>query len=65
MSELALKLIDENKWTKVGSLNLSELNLKQLPPEISTCVWLNRLTLNGNAELSDLSPLKYLQNLLS
>lgn len=57
MSELALKLIEENKKTKGTSLDLGAYNLKQLPSELSRCVWLEELWLNDTRELSDLSSL--------
>ncbi|GAB4491980.1 MAG: hypothetical protein OHK0019_13030 [Saprospiraceae bacterium] len=63
MSKEALRLIAENKRTKAISLDLSFCDLKQLPSELSECVWLTELRLNDNEELSDLSSLKNLQNL--
>ena len=63
MSEKALQRIAENKKTKAAKLHLSSCDLTELPPELSECVWLEVLLLHNNKELSDLSPLKDLQNL--
>ncbi len=45
MSELALKLIEENKKTKNPFLDLGNCGLKDLPNEIFECTWLTVLNL--------------------
>ena len=63
MSEKALQRIAENKKTRATMLNLNGCFLRDLPPDLSECVWLKELHLHKNEELSDLSPLIDLQNL--
>jgi internalin A len=49
MSELALKLIAENKKTKAPFLDLGNCGLvNYLPEELGDCVWLERLNLGGD-----------------
>ncbi|MFN0214731.1 MAG: COR domain-containing protein [Saprospiraceae bacterium] len=63
MSELALRLIEENKRTKAKSLDLSNSNIKDIPLILGDCVWIERLNLSGNLYLSDFSNLKDLKNI--
>lgn len=63
MSEIALQRIREAKEQKLTSLDLSNLDLKTLPKELSELIWLEKLIADGNKELSDLSPLQTLTNL--
>lgn len=51
MSELALKLIAENKKTKAKTLDLGNCGLTEVPEEVLDCVWLEALTL-GNGSMS-------------
>jgi internalin A len=44
MSELALKLIAENKKTRSTFLDLGNCGLRVVPPEISDLVWLEELS---------------------
>ena len=46
MSELALKLINENKISKEVTLDLGRCGLVQLPPETGELVWLESLSLS-------------------
>ncbi|MFN0176887.1 MAG: COR domain-containing protein [Saprospiraceae bacterium] len=63
MSELALRLIEENKKTKAKTLDLSNSNIIELPRIIQDCFWLERLNLSGNFHFSDLSSLSKLKNI--
>lgn len=63
MSELALRLIEENKKNRDESLNLEYYDLVRLPEELSELSWLKRISLLGNEYLTDLSPLSTLKNL--
>ena len=47
MSELALRLIAENKKTKATSLDLGNCGLTELPEELFECIWLKKLVLAG------------------
>ncbi len=49
MSELALKLIAENKKTRDTYLDLGNCGLKKLPPELGELVWLKYLILAGDS----------------
>ncbi|CAG1770729.1 Internalin H [uncultured bacterium] len=78
MSELALKLIAENKKTLATFLDLSHCGLTKIPEEISELVWLEELSLsqylwnksfwlratdNTKTNLNDLTPLSSLNAL--
>lgn len=48
MSELALRLIEENKRTKDTFLDLGHCGLEnELPEELLECIWLKELNLGG------------------
>ena len=47
MSELALKLIAENKKNRNTYLDLGNCGLTELPPELGELVWLETLILSG------------------
>lgn len=47
MSELALRLIAENKKTKSTYLDLGNCGLIEVPEGLGECVWLERLVLSG------------------
>ena len=47
MSELALKLIAQNRADKNTSLNLGNCDLDSIPPELNECVWLEELILSN------------------
>jgi internalin A len=53
MSELALKLIAENKKTKATSLDLGNCGLTEWPEELFECVWLEELILSNHWEEYD------------
>ncbi len=63
MSKLALKLIAENKKTRVTFLDLSHCDLTEVPDEIGELVWLEKLYLFGNKKLTDINPLSVLMQL--
>lgn len=67
MSELALRLIAENKLTKRKSLNLGNCELTAVPVEIAELVWLEVLFFTeydgGSIDLSDLTNLSGLVSL--
>jgi hypothetical protein len=44
MSELALKLIDENKITRATFLDLGNCGLREVPDEIGDLVWIEVLS---------------------
>ena len=62
MSEEALKRIEENKKSKAEKLDLSRLDLKELPKELEELVWLTSLNCLGN-QISDLKLVAQLSNL--
>ena len=47
MSELALRLIEENKKTKAKSLDLGNCGLTEVPEEVGELVWLEELILSN------------------
>jgi hypothetical protein len=68
MSELALKLIAENKKTRSPFLDLGNCGLTEVPEEIGELVWLEVLSLASERgyfdnKVSDLSPLSGLAKL--
>lgn len=48
MSQLALKLINENKFTKNATLDLGNCELSELPNELFDCIWLEELNLSNS-----------------
>ncbi|PTQ91358.1 leucine-rich repeat domain-containing protein [Agitococcus lubricus] len=62
--EEALRRIAECKKNHTLELNLSSLNLEEIPQELTRLVWLKYLNLNGN-QLSKLEGLNYLYLLKS
>ena len=46
MSELALRLIEENKKTRDPYLDLGRCGLTELPKELGECVWVETLILS-------------------
>ncbi len=68
MSELALKLIAENKakhaqGEDARSLDLGNCGLTEVPEEVGELVWLEKLDLSKNEKLFNLSPVSKLQQL--
>lgn len=54
MSELALRLIRENKKTKFNRLDLGNCELTRIPEELFQCEWIEKLTLSNKlANLND------------
>ncbi|WP_426993879.1 hypothetical protein [Methylomonas sp. CM2] len=51
MSELALKLIEENKLTRATILDLGNCGLTEVPMEISELVWLEELSFSNLNEV--------------
>jgi internalin A len=58
MSELALKLIAENKKTKAKSLDLGNCGLTEVPEEVGELVWLEELILTDSWIAFDFSEKK-------
>ncbi|MEL6560944.1 MAG: COR domain-containing protein [Bacteroidota bacterium] len=58
MSELALKLIAENKKTKAKFLDLGNCGLTDLPDELFELTWLERLNLGDSYPEADFNKLK-------
>ena len=54
MSELALRLIEENKKTRANFLDLGNCGLIEVPTEIGELVWLEELSFFGWFPSSDL-----------
>ena len=48
MSELALRLIEENKKTRATFLDLGNCSLTEVPEELGELVWLECLLLSGH-----------------
>ncbi len=68
MSELALKLIAENKNRYIrkeyaGVLNLNSCSMIEIPKEIKELTWLKVLNLKDNNQLNSLTPISNLENL--
>jgi internalin A len=63
MSELALQRIREAKEQRLTRLDLGNCGLTEIPDEVSELVWLEKLSLSGNKDLSDLVPLTNLTQL--
>jgi internalin A len=64
VSELALRLIAENKKSRATSLDLGNCSLKEIPAEVGELVWLESLDVS-HAQVTDLSPLASLTALQS
>src|SRR5271166_5835407 len=57
MSDLALRLIAENRRTRATFLDLGNCGLTEVPGEVGELVWLKSLSLTRNENLTDLAPL--------